>query len=105
MDRTLSWLAGAGSADDVEHALFEVDAAITMVVLGAARSVRLCNLPGAEAAAFDAAARAQTAEVSFSLQRDGVKSVTLVIGPSLQDGSKRSSRPATAGDVDPRATA
>ena len=105
MDRTLSWLAGAGSADDVEHALSEVDAAITMVVLGAARSVRLCNLPGAEDAAFDAAARAQTADVSFSLLRDGVRSVTMVIGPLLRAASNRSPRPAAAGDLDPGATA
>jgi hypothetical protein len=86
VDRTLSWLAGANSVDAVERALTEVDAAITMVAFGVARSVRLCNLPGAEEAAFDAAARAQAAAVAFSLQRDGPGSVTLIIGPRLVDG-------------------
>ena len=86
MDRTLSWLAGANSVDAVERALTEVDAAITMVAFGVARSVRLCNLPGAEEAAFDAAARAQAAAVAFSLQRDGPGSVTMIIGPRVVGG-------------------
>ena len=89
----------------VEHALFEVDAAIAMVVLGAARSVRLCNLPGAEDAAFDAAAHAQSANVAFSLQRDGVRQVTMVIGPLIRAASDRSPRSAPAAEVDPGATA
>lgn len=101
MDRTLSWLAGAGSDDAVEQALTEVDAAITMVAFGIARSVRLCNLPRAEEAAFDAAARAQIADVAFSLQRDGARSVTMIIGPRLRDESHTGSRPVDGGDPDP----
>jgi hypothetical protein len=85
VDRTLTWLAGAKSADELEHALTEVDAAITMVAFGVARSVRLCNLPGAEDAAFDAAARAQTAGVAFSLKRDGASSITMIMGPRLRN--------------------
>ena len=87
MDGTLSWIAGGGSVDAVERALSEVDAAITMVASGFARSVRLCNLPAADEAAFDAAARAQAAAVAFNLQRDGTRSVTMIIGPRLGDGS------------------
>lgn len=62
----------------------EVDAAIAMVVGGVAVSVRLCNLTGAEAAAFDAAARAQVAGVAFSLQRDRPNSTTIIVGPRLE---------------------
>jgi hypothetical protein len=80
----MSWLAGARGADDLERALTEVDAAIAMVVRGAARSVRLCNLAGAAEAAFDATARAQVAGVAFSLQRDRPGSTTMVIGPLLE---------------------
>jgi hypothetical protein len=101
VDRTVSWLAGAGSADDAERALTEIDAAITMVSFGVARSVRLCNLPGAEEAAFDAAARAQVADVAFSLQRDGARAVTMIIGPRLRDGTPPERRPAPVGDPDP----
>jgi hypothetical protein len=85
VDRTLSWLAGAKNVDAVEHALTEIDAAITMVAFGVARSVRLCNLPGAEDAAFDAAARAQVARVAFSLLREGPRSITMIVGPRLAD--------------------
>jgi hypothetical protein len=101
VDRSVSWLAGAGGADAVERALAEIDAAITMVAFGVARSVRLCNLPGAEEAAFDAAARAQAADVAFSLQRHGSRSVTMIIGPRLPDGSRPGSRPASGDEPDP----
>ncbi len=100
MDRKLSWLASAGSADDVERALTEVDAAITMVIVGAARSVRLCNLAGAEDAAFDAAARAQAADVSFSLLREPARSVAMVIGPRLHGAAARSTPLGPGGDHD-----
>lgn len=84
MDRTLSWLAGARNPDAMERTLGEIDAAIAMVARGFARSVRLVNLPLAEDSAFDAAARAQAAAVGFSLKREGM-SVTLIIGPRLED--------------------
>ena len=100
MDRTVSWLAGADRGDALERALTEIDAAITMVAFGVARSVRLCSLAGAEEAAFDAAARAQLADVAFSLQRDGTRAVTMIIGPRLRDGLRTGSRP--AGDGEPR---
>ena len=83
MDRTLSWLAAEHSVDSVERALSEVDAAIALVVLGAAVTVRLCNLAFAEDAAFDAASHAQAAGVAFSLLRDGAPWPTLVVGPRL----------------------
>ena len=81
MDRTLSWLGDAHIQDATEIALAEIDAAIAMVVLGAALSVRLINLALAEESAFDAAARAQAAGVGFSLDRDASGSVALIIGP------------------------
>lgn len=83
MDRTLSWLAGAPDEDAVERALSEVDAAIAMVALGVARSVRLSNLTGADDAAFDAAAHAQAAGVAFSLLRDRPGMPTMIVGPRL----------------------
>ena len=88
MDRTLSWLAGASTPDAKEIALAEIDAAIGMVALGAAVSVRLINLALAEESAFDAAARAQAAGVAFSLNRDASGSVALLIGPRLDEGSE-----------------
>ena len=84
MDRTLSWLAGAHNLDARERALTEVDVAIGMVALGAAVSVRLCNLEAAEEAAFDAAARAQAAGVAFSLSRDGPRAITMIVGPRIE---------------------
>jgi hypothetical protein len=84
VDRTLSWLAGAHDEDAVERALSEADAAIAMVALGVARSVRLSNLAGAEAAAFDAAARAQAAGVAFGLLRDRPSFPTMIVGPLLK---------------------
>ena len=83
VDRTLSWLADAHNPDATERTLAEIDASIAMVALGVAVSVRLVNLPLAEESAFDAAARAQTAGVAFSLNREATNSVTLMIGPRL----------------------
>lgn len=83
MDRTLSWIAGAGTADELERALAEVDAAIAMVAYGVAVSIRLVNLAAAEEAAFDAAARAQAAGVAFSLNRDESGLSTMIVGPRL----------------------
>jgi hypothetical protein len=80
----LTWLAGTEGVDSVERALTEVDAAIAMVALGIARSVRLCNIPGAEDAAFDAAARAQAAGVAFMLRRESRRSITMIVGPRLR---------------------
>ncbi len=85
MDRTLSWLAGAHNPDATERTLAEIDAAIAMVALGVAVSVRLINLTMAEESAFDAAARAQASAVGFTLRREDQRSVTLIIGPRLED--------------------
>lgn len=85
MDRSLWWLAGAHNPDATERTLAEIDAAIAMVALGVAVSVRLVNLPTAEESAFDAAARAQAGGVGFLLQREDQGLVTLVIGPRLGD--------------------
>jgi hypothetical protein len=81
VDRTLSWLAAEHTLDSIERTLTEVEAAIALVIVGAAVTVRLCNLAFAEEAAFDAAARAQDAGVEFSMLRDGSRWPTLVVGP------------------------
>lgn len=83
MDRTLSWIAAEHALDSLESGLAEVDAAISLVLAGLAVTVRLCNFASAEDVAFDAAARAQTAGVGFSLRRDGARWPTLVVGPRL----------------------
>jgi hypothetical protein len=83
VDRTLSWLAGAHNPDATERTLVEIDAAIAMVSLGIAATVRLVNMPAAEETAFDAAARAQAAGVAFSLQRQSAQSSTMIVGPRL----------------------
>lgn len=71
-------------ATSIEGALREVDAAIVMVSCGLAARVRLCNLPGAEEAAYDAAAKAQAAGIGFALVRDHPGSTTLIVGPRLE---------------------
>lgn len=81
MDRTLSWLAGAHNPDAIERTLAEIDAAIAMVSLGVAATVRLVNLPAAEATAFEAASRAQAAGLAFRVQRNEAGSTTLIVGP------------------------
>jgi hypothetical protein len=87
VDRTLSWLAGAHHPDATERTLAEIDAAIGLVAVGAAITVRLVNLELAEELAFDATARAQAAGVGFSLNRDGSGSAMLIVGPRLaEDG-------------------
>lgn len=86
MDRTLSWLAVAHNPDATERALTEIDAAIAMVARRIAVTVRLCNLPAADETAFDAAACAQAAGVAFRLVHDGQASVTMIIGPRIEDG-------------------
>jgi hypothetical protein len=88
VDRTLSWLAGAHNPDATERTLAEIDAAIAMVVLRVAVSVRLVNLALAEESAFDAATRAQAAGVAFSLNRDASGSVALIIGPRLDEDAE-----------------
>lgn len=77
----MTWLAAEHSLDSIERTLTEVDAAIALVVAGAAVTVRLCNLAFAEDAAFEGAARAQAAGVGFTLLRDGATRPTLVVGP------------------------
>ncbi|HET7027801.1 MAG TPA: hypothetical protein VFI28_08925 [Candidatus Limnocylindrales bacterium] len=76
--------------DPVELALVEVDAAISLVVLGVAVRVSLCALAGAERVAVAGASRAQTAGVAFRVRRDGVGAETLVIGPRIGPTAVRS---------------
>ena len=74
-------------SDDVAMLdLAEIDAAIGMVVAGAARRVCLVALTGVEAVAGVALARAQAAEVGFHLDRDAGGAVRLTIGPRADAG-------------------
>jgi hypothetical protein len=98
VDRTLSWLAGTHNPDALARALTEVDVAIGMVALGAAVSVRLCNLEAAEEAAFDAAAHAQAAGIAFSLRRDGPRSISMIVGPRIDDKAAVDARPTDDGE-------
>jgi hypothetical protein len=72
----------ASEAEAGEAALAEIDAAIALVVGGAARRVRLTAVPFVTAVAATGLARAQSAHVRFALERPhriGVATVT--IGP------------------------
>lgn len=73
--------------------LAEVDAAIGMVVAGAARRVCLVALSGVEAIAGVALARAQDADVGFHLDRDAGGAVRLTIGPRADTGPDATSLP------------
>ena len=69
--------------------LAEIDAAIGMVVAGAARRVCLVALSGVEAIAGVALARAQDADIEFHLDRDVGGAVRLTIGPRADFGLQR----------------
>jgi len=91
MDRTLSSIPGF---DPREHVITEVDVAIEMVARGAAE--------------FEAAVRAQAADVAFTLKRDGPRSITMIVGLRPESDRPRSdSRPdlARTGAPAPQATA
>lgn len=66
-----------GADDPMEADLREVDAAIGMVVRGAAVRVRLVGLHDPDAIASIALARAQVAGVEFRVERDGATRFTL----------------------------
>ena len=83
-----------GVSDDVAMLdLAEIDAAIGMVVAGAARRVCLVALSGVEAVAGIALARAQAADVGFHLDRDAGGAVRLTIGPRAEAGRGASPLP------------
>jgi hypothetical protein len=67
------------AVDAVDRAIIEIDAAIELVLAGAARSVTLTGMPGLAAAAGVGAARAQDAAVGFRLAPN--RPDTVVIGP------------------------
>jgi hypothetical protein len=67
------------SDDPIERAIAEIDAAIELVLDGAATRVTLTALPGLADAAGAGAARAQAASVGFRLAPG--EPDTVVIGP------------------------
>jgi hypothetical protein len=84
MDRTITRLPIAAADDSLDRALFEIEAAIAMVMAGVAVTVTLSCFEAAEEAAFTGAALAQMAGLAFRLRRDPLSSVSLVIGPRLR---------------------
>jgi hypothetical protein len=84
MDRKISRLPGAHAPDQLERVLFEVDVAIAVILAGAALSVQLCGLAGAEEAAFTGAVWAQAAGVAFRVRRGPADRIDLVIGPRVR---------------------
>lgn len=70
--------------EDLDDALAEVDAAITLVSRGAAVRVRLIGFALAEAVAGPAAARAQIAGVRFQIDRpDAAAATAIIVGPTV----------------------
>jgi hypothetical protein len=69
-----------------------VDAAVELVRIGSALRVRLAGLREPEALAQVALARAQAADLEFSVDRDG-DAVTLTIGPRLDEHARPIARP------------
>ena len=84
MDRTITRLPTTVAGDPLEHALSEIDAAITLVLTGIAVTITLCCFEGAESAAFSGAVWAQAAGVAFRLRREPPAPVSVVIGPRLR---------------------
>jgi hypothetical protein len=69
------------SPEQLDRDLSEIDAAIAMVLLGAARRVRLIGLSTAEEAAALGLGRAQQAGVMFRLDRSADRPPAIMIGP------------------------
>jgi hypothetical protein len=80
--RILEWLA-APNRNTLEIAIGEVDAAIALVVSGAARRVRLVGVAAAAEAAPTGAARAQAAGVEFRISRGATGLPTIEVGPRI----------------------
>ena len=74
------------SSERLARDLDEIDAAIAMVVAGAATRIRLVGLAMAAEAAAPGLSRAQFAGVAFSLDRPSDRSPAIIIGP-LEPGS------------------
>jgi hypothetical protein len=79
-------------ADPFETDVAHVDAAVELVRLGAAVRVRLSGLREPEAIAQVALARAQAADLMFSVDRNG-NALTLTIGPRRGDDGRVTVRP------------
>ena len=84
MDRITHPLSASSAPEAHERALREIQVAIAMVVAGAAVSITLACLVGAETVAFTGAAWAQAAGVAFHVRRDAADAVVLVVGPILR---------------------
>lgn len=78
--------------DPLEADIVQVDAAVELVRMGSALRVRLAGLREPEALAQLALARAQAADLEFSVDRDG-DAVTLTIGPRRDEPARSTDRP------------
>lgn len=88
MDTTARLIRANRRADMAARTAAELEIAIELVVRGAARSVRLSGLPGAERLAASAAEQAHAAGVDFRVQRDPTGTV-LSVGPRSRPGPAR----------------
>ena len=70
-------------ADVVARARREIRAGVALVAGGAARTVRISNLPGAEHAAAEGVAVAQASGVAMKIVRVERGAPLVVIGPRL----------------------
>lgn len=72
------------AATQLERDLDEIDAAIAMVVSGAATRIRLVGLVAAVDAAPQGLARAQLAGVAFAVDRPADRRPAIIVGPLAQ---------------------
>lgn len=81
------------TAEELERALAEIDAAIELVARGGAVRITLTGFPIADAVAGVGSARAQAAYVGFRLEQHAATSGrSIVIGPVLTASTIRASR-------------
>jgi hypothetical protein len=69
------------TSEQLDRDLNEIDAAIAMVLVGAASRIRLIGLATAEEAAVPGLIRAQLAGVMFRLDRSADRAPAIIIGP------------------------
>lgn len=89
MDPTVLLPFQRASTDPFQRDLSEIDAAIELVTSGAAARVRLVALVRPEAIAAEGLARAQTANVRFTLDRGSNGVAAITIGPARSSRAGR----------------
>ena len=77
----ITHLPSRATLDPLDRELAEIDAAIGLVVAGAATRVRLVGLVRPESLAAVGLARSQAAAVRFEIDRGAGGAMTLTLGP------------------------